>query len=261
MAGIKTYLEFGSKDGDKKIPRDIREGQEAYDFFMVSRYLKDVIAYRTGNLNLIHHGEDLFDNIKKYAALLACKNKLKPLTYYEIGSSLMGVIDSLEHINQKFGELQVKDILFIGVDNSGMMNTVASYLYKDYKLALFEEKAIVPCDLFFAKGVSLLYAFEDEETFCNIIKQSRMAVFDYTFSLLDRPIKRFIGSGKPGTHLSLKKCKKLLYSKDKELILHSPERSHNIPQNSILYECVYGEKNLIREYEKELKSKKLGFKL
>ena len=255
MKKDKTYLEFGFKDNGNKIPRDIREGQEAYDFFMVSRYLKDIIAYRTGNIDYVHHKEDLKDNLKKYIALCVCKNAAKSLVYYEIGSSLMGVIDSLNYINKKFNLLNIKDILFIGVDNSRMMNTVAYYLYKDYKLSLFEEKKIVSCDLFFAKGVSLLYAFEDEKLFCDILKRCKIAIFDYTFSLKKDEVERIIGSGKYVTHLNLDKCKKLLKSNNKKLILQPSVRGHNIPKDCQLYECIYGEEEVVKEYVKELNKK------
>jgi len=251
-------MEYGYIDGDKKFPRDLKEGQEGYDFYMVPRYLKDIISYRTGKLKDIHHKADIKDNLKKYVALYVCKNKFRSLTFYEIGSSLMGVIDSLEYINKKFGLLNIKDISFVGIDNSRMMNAVASYLYKDYKLKLYEEKRIIPCDLFFSKGVSLLYAFDDEQLFCDILKKCKIAVFDYTFSLGKDKIKRTIPSGKPGVHLNLKKFKKLLNLPDKKLFLKQSNRKHNIPKDCGLFECIYGEEKLVKKYLKEL-NKKQGY--
>lgn len=255
MKKVKSYLEFGYQDDDTKVPYDTRENQEAYDFFMVARYLKDIISYRTGKIENLHREEDLQDNIKKYTALSVCKNPSIPLVFYEIGSSLMGVIDSLEYLNKKFGELNIKDILFVGVDNSDMMNTVAAYLHDGYKLKLFKEKAIIPCDLFFAKGVSLLYAFDDEQLFCDILKKSRIAVFDYTFSLKGASIKDFIGSGKEVTYLNFKKCKKLLDVNTKKLVLQSSERKFKIPEDMVLYECIYGDKEIVEKYIQELKNK------
>lgn len=259
MKKIKTYLEFGYQEDGKKVPYDIRENQEAYDFFMVARYLKDIIAYRTCKLEDVHHGQDVRDNIKKYTALSICKNPSQLLVFYELGSSLMGVIDSLECINKQFGKLLVKDILFVGIDNSKMMNTVALYLHPNYKLKLFEEKAVYPCDLFFAKGVSILYAFDDEQLFCDILKKSRIAIFDYTFSLKDESIVDVIGSGKMGTYLSLKKCKKLLDSEDKQLVLQPSERKFKVPEDRRTYECIYGDKELVKQYLNELRKKEQEF--
>src|SRR3989344_9439648 len=113
---VSTYLDFGLiKDGEK-IPRDSRIDQEAYDFFMIARYLKDLISYREGTIEKIYHPEDLEDNLKKYCALLACQRSSSDLTYYEIGSTVMGVIEALEYINRKYRELNIKNITFIGVD-------------------------------------------------------------------------------------------------------------------------------------------------
>ena len=259
MGKIKTYLEFGYMEDSKRHPYLTKENQDAYDFFMTARYLKDIISYRNCQIQGVHHEEDLQDNIKKYSALCACSGSLSPLVYYEVGSSLMGVIDSLEFINKKIGKLNVKDILFMGVDNSRMMNTVAYYIHPSYKLALFEEKAVIPCDLFFAKGVSLLYAFEDEGLFCNILKNSRLAIFDYTFSLKKESVKDVIVSGKMGTYLSLDKCKKLLNSEKKQLVLQPSERKFKIPENRKLYECIYGDKELVKKYMRELNENKLKF--
>ena len=64
MKKVNPYLEFGYEEGGVRKPYDKREGQDAYDFFMVSRYMKDIIAYSTGQLDKIHHEEDVKDNIK-----------------------------------------------------------------------------------------------------------------------------------------------------------------------------------------------------
>jgi len=251
MKKTKTYLEFGKEEGKKKFVYDKREDQEAYDFFMIARYLKDMIGYRTGNVKKIHHKEDLEDNIKKYSALSVCKNFSRYLVYYEVGSTVMGVIDSLEYINKKFRKLKVKDITFIGVDNSDMMNRLTLYTHKSYKLKLYNKIKISKCSLFFAKGVSLLYAFDDEKLFCDVLKISDIAIFDYTFSLKGN-LKDFVGTGKAVTYLSLDKCKEYLKYKNKELFLKPSNRIKNTDNNKATFECVYGEKLLIKKYFEEL---------
>ena len=251
MTKTNTYLEFGLIKGAKKIPYDIRENQEAYEFFMVARYLKDVISYRKGNIKNVHHKEDLQDSIKKYTALCVCKNFSKSLVYYEAGSSLMGVIDSLEYINNSLHKLCIKDIEFIGVDNSDMMNLVATYMHEGYKLKLYKKIKIVKCNLFFAKGVSLLYIFDDEKFFSRVLKNSKIAIFDYTFSLKDS-IKDFVGTGKPVTFLSLNKCKEYLKGKNKILILNTSNRIDNKDKNKVTYECIYGDNLIVNRYLEEL---------
>ena len=254
MKKFKSYLEFGKILGKKKVIYDSRDGQEAYDFFMVSRYLKDMIAYRTGNIKNIHHKEDLHDNIKKYTALSICKNPSNPLIYYEVGSSLMGVADALEFLNKKFKKLNIEDILFVGVDNSDMMNSVAKYTHSGYKLDLYTEVKVLTCNIFFAKGVSLLYTFNDEKFFSHVLKNSDIAIFDYTFSLKDA-IKDFVGTGKPVTFLSLEKCKDLLNDNNKKLILNPSKRVDTANKNKATYECVYGDKSLLKAYFRELGKK------
>ena len=255
MKKVKPYLEFGYQKGDKKVPYDTKEYQDAYDFFMVSRYFKDIIAYRTGKVENIHHGEDVEDNIKKYTALSVCNDKPHQLVFYEIGSSLMGVIDSLEYLNKQYKELDVKEILFAGVDNSDMMNAGAEYLHEGYKLSIFKDIRILPCDLFFAKGISLLYALEDEKLLCDILKKSRISIFDYTFSKSPDSIKDSAVSGKPITFLSLEKCRKLLEAKGKKLVLQPSKRKFKIPDDRILYECVYGDVEVVDKYLFEIKKK------
>ncbi len=244
-----SYLEFGSEAKDSKKIYDKRHGQEAYEFFMAARYLKDIIGYRTNDLTKIHHKEDLSDNQKKYAALKTCFREGNELKYYEIGSSLMGVIDSLNYLNRIHKELKVKDILFIGIDNSDMMNKSAKYLHEHYKLALFSDIALLECDLFFAKGVSLLYAIDNEDLFCSVLNRAKIAIFDYTFSN-DKKIIERIGTGKEVCFLSLKECKKKL---NKELILNPSTRISERKNDRETFECIYGEKEAIKEYLKNLK--------
>lgn len=252
MENVKTYLEFGYQKGDRKVPYDIREDQEAYDFFMVSRYLKDVIGYRIGNLKLVHHKEDLEDNIKKYTALQICKNTPQGLIFYEVGSSLMGVIDALEYINKRLDKMRIKSILFIGVDNSDMMNHVASFIHPNYKLKLYKKIKKIKCDLFFAKGVSLLYAFDNEQYLCDVLRNAKIAIFDYTFSLRDST-KDFVGTGKNVTYLNIGKCKRLLDITGKALILKPSKREYSICENKVTYECIYGDAPIVDAYLKKIK--------
>lgn len=251
---VESYLEFGRKKGKGKTVYDLRTGQQAYEFFMVSRYLKDIMAYKTGKVRLIHHKEDLVDNTKKYAALVACKRALSPLVFYEVGSSLMGVIDSLEYLNKRFKMLNIKKTRFLGVDNSDIMNFGASVIHNNYYLKLYEKIKLVKCDLFFAKGVSLLYAFSDEKLFCDVLKKSKISIFDYTFSLKDS-IKDNIGTGKKVTFLSLDKCKKQLQGSGRELVLFPSKRIDTKSKEKVSYECVYGDKKTIKKYLKLLDTK------
>ena len=145
-----------------------------------------------------------------------------------------------------------------------MMNFIATYTHEKYNLKLCKKVEIVKCDLFFAKGVSLLYALNDERKFCDILKNSKISIFDYTYSLKE-PIKDFVGTGKPVTFLSLGKCREYLDDKNNKLVLKSSKRDYGDREDKVTYECLYGDKMLINKYLKEvdknLKSMKLGTKI
>jgi hypothetical protein len=245
---VTTYLDFGMTKKGKRTCYDYREGQQAYDLFMGARYLNDVIAYREGRVDAVYHPEDVRDNLRKYTALTACRGSSRRLTYYEIGSSVMGVIDALNYLNGQYGALTTHDITWCGVDNSHFMNVMARYLHEGYDLTVTETAASVACDLFFAKGVSLLYAIHTEELFAEVLAQSRVAVFDYTFTTAPR-FHDVVGTGLPVTYLNLDECRDRLVRTGKKLILtpytlrtyhHSPDRA--------TYECVYGDVEIVDGY-------------
>ena len=260
---VKTYLDFGKTQAGRKTCYDYYEGQDAYDLFMGARYFKDIIFYREGELDKVYQVEDLRDQTRKYAALVACKanDSNKKLVFFEPGSAAMGVIDALEHLNKQHGQLNVKEISFKGIDNSKWMNAAAKYSHEQYDIALWEsakDSGAVPCDLFFAKGISLMYVYEDEEKMCEAIKSSKIAIFDYTFSLKEKG-NDFIGTGLPVYFLSLEKCKKLLEAEGKVFITkpYVIKNYHHNPQEKVTYDCIYGDKEIVERYLAEL-DKKIG---
>lgn len=256
---ITTYLDFGKVRGGRRTCYDYYEGQDAYDLFMGARYFRDIIFYREGEVEKVYQVEDLRDQTRKYAALVVCKDNSRKLVFYEVGSSAMGVINALEYLNKKYSDLNIKDIEFFGVDNSKWMNAAAKYTHEQYNIKLWEsvkDADVVKCDLFFAKGVSLMYAFEDEESMCNVLKNSRIAIFDYTFSLGEK-IQDFVGTGLPVTFLSLDKCKKLLEDDGKVLIMkpYIIKNYYHNPKEKVTYDCIYGSRDIVDKYLKELENK------
>ena len=96
---------------------------------------------------------------------------------------------------------------------------MALYTHEGYDIHLSETTAAVPCDLFFAKGVSLLYAIDNEALLSDVLKASRIAIFDYTF-VRDRRVSDVVGTGLPVTFLDLEECKRRLADPKKTLILN-----------------------------------------
>lgn len=255
---VTTYLDFGKTQEGRRTSYDYYEGQDAYDLFMGSRYFKDIICYREGEVSKVYQVEDLRDQIRKYAALVACKDtNSNRLAYYEVGSSAMGVIDALEYLNKEHKKLNIKDIQFFGIDNSKWMNAAAKYTHEQYDISLFDNvRTNLKTDLFFAKGVSLMYAIKDEETMSAILRNSKISLFDYTFSLTGKK-EDHVGTGLPVTYLDLNKCRELLESSGKVLITrpYVIKDYHHNPKEKTTLDCIYGDKEVIDRYIKYLEKK------
>src|SRR5918992_2404452 len=138
---VTTYLDFGMTKGGKRTSYDYREGQQAYDLFMGARYLNDLIAYREGRVEAVYHPEDVRDNLRKHTALTVCRARDRHPVYYEIGSSVMGAIDGINYLNQRYQSLETAKIQWHGVDNSHFMNAMAEYTHHGYDLQLRETVA------------------------------------------------------------------------------------------------------------------------
>lgn len=256
---VTTYLDFGMTQGGRRVSYDYYEGQQAYDLFMGARYLHDLIAYRSGNVDAVHHPEDLRDQLRKYCALVACRADTRRLSYYEIGSSVFGVIDALNFLDRKYGELNTSSIAWHGVDNSAFMNGMARATHDTYDIQLRDRPAALPCDVFFAKGVSLLYALDDEALFCDVLANCQIAIFDYTFARGER-ITEVVGTGLPVTFLNLDECRSRLTADGKALLLapYTLKTYHQDPAK-VTYDCVYGDRAVIDRYLADLERRTNGF--
>ena len=116
---------------------------------------------------------------------------------------------------------------------------------------------VIPADLFFAKGSSLLYAFNQEEEFCTILKNCRLCIFDYSFSLSDQALQNFVSTGKPVTFLSKSKCESLLKDKHKTLLIKPSSRTLKKRENILPAECIYGDSEVVKRYIEELNKKSI----
>ncbi len=256
---VITYTDFGKVQGGMRTSYAYHTDQEAYDIYMGARYLQDMMFYEQGKVDIVFQPEDLRDNNRKYAGLLACNDGTDDLTYYEVGSSTLGAIEALEYLNKKYKELDIKNIKFFGVDNSKWMNYVAMNCHSNYVVEVYEDvkdATHVECDLFFAKGISLMYAYMDEESMCNMLKKTRLAIFDYTFSMGEL-ILDHVDTGLKVAHLSFDKCKKLLEEDRSKVMILRPYviKKYNRGINRITYDCIYGERELVDKYIEYLENR------
>lgn len=259
MNTVTTYLDFGMTKKGKRTCYDYREGQNAYDLFMGARYLADMIAYRHGDVDRVYHPEDVRDQLRKYTALALCRRPDRRLTYHEIGSSVLGVIDALNYLDHRYRALDTREVTWHGVDNSTFMNAMAQYTHEGYDVHLSETVTPIPCDVFFAKGVSLLYAVDSEAMLCNVLEQSRMAIFDYTFAL-DGTLREVVGTGLPVTYLNLETVQRRLSAGGKTLRLtpYTIRNYHHTPDR-VTYDCVFGETDLVERYLEDMQQKSAEF--
>ena len=217
-----SYLEFGSIDPHlgKKTVYDFRTNAKAYDWLMHARYSNDLFSYhRMIRLlcdnefndiadiyaNEIHHADDFVFNLNKLMAL-----ELVGSSFFELGQTLFGCIDGMEFIRQlqltlelPSTQVDLSRVNWFGYDISPFFNLMARLMHEKYKVITTDVPSETPTgyDVFFAKGVTLLYAIRSGVELFDYIKHSEITVFDYSFSLGDKK-DNYIGTGKCVRYLS-----------------------------------------------------------
>jgi hypothetical protein len=254
-----SYLEFGSIDLDKgqKQVWDFRMHQQAYDWLMHARYSNDLMtylklgervgsappgeiaaAYRAG----IHHPEDFLSHFGKLCALAALDGRASRASFFELGQTLFGCIEGmafcrkiLRSLNLDFKAASLKKVRWIGVDISDFFNRFAVLLHPGYDVRTSGRVAPsdIPADVFFAKGVTLLYALRTASQLADMMDYGRICLFDYSFAM-DSPQEMILGTGKPVVYLSYGDCRRALRERGKELWVRR-SRSHFDARNRRLF--------------------------
>lgn len=271
-----SFLEFGHINIDKDDPQkqiwDFRTGQKAYDWFMLARYMNDLYTYRKLIMLIeeekleevsslykseIHHKNDASLNLQKYLALTLFEKSKTP-SFFELGQTLFGCIEGILFA-QKILEcfriiddeyVDLKNVDWFGVDISSLFNFVSKRLYADFKVHTFLPSQYQKRDtnVFFAKGVTLLYACKSLDDFITLLDSADIAVFDYSFSTLG-DYSKTIGTGAVVHYCSLwrflehyKLSKKRMYIRAKMSKLNG----------DLLYiEAIYGLDALCLEFIKK----------
>lgn len=217
-----SYLEFGSVNplsGSRQI-YDFRSHEKAYEWLMGARYANDIVAYNkmTAALSFrhfesvehlfvdeIHHKDDLVFNCNKLIAL-----ELFQGSFFELGQTLFGCINGmgfLTELNALMSPCQKKidltGIKWIGVDISEYFNILARLLHSSHDVSIFEDVNELPSHLnvFFAKGITLLYAIRSAEQLFGLISKSDISIIDYSFSI-SSSVDTQVGTGKDVRYLS-----------------------------------------------------------
>lgn len=220
---VFTYLEFGSinpRKADKEV-YDFRVDQKAYDWLMHARYSNDIFAYQQmseklfaddidGLINLfineVHHQNDFIFNLNKKIAL-----DITGDSFLELGQTLYGCIDTIEFINKlekhlftDFNKVAcLKQVEWFGVDISEFFNFMAPKMHQEYQVSTSTSLLDLPdkYDVFFAKGITLLYAIQSARGLFDFVSKAKITVFDYSISLTEQ-VDSYIGTGKAVRFLS-----------------------------------------------------------
>ncbi len=260
-AGVFSFLEFGAIDaqGSRKEIWGFKTHQRAYDWFMLGRYANDMVAYKKMLRLLeakkpdeafalssceVHHPDDGSLNISKVLGLEVMQQALgaRAPSFIELGSTIFGHIEGMEFaaaLCRSSGidlHVDLRKVRWFGVDISELLNEIGVQLHAgthDVQAFLEREEAPAETDVFFAKGVTLLYAFTDAADFAAFIGRSRIALFDYSFSL-GAPQQTTIGTGKAVTYLPYDACVREFGRSGKRLFVRAGKTRY-IPETNRLW--------------------------
>jgi len=270
-----SFLEFGHINTDKDNPQkqiwDFKTGQKAYDWFMLARYMNDLYTYdklisliEEENFeevlpiytSEIHHKNDASLNLQKYLALTIFESKTP--SFFELGQTLFGCIEGILFV-QKILErfkiiddrcLELKNVDWFGVDISSLFNFVSKRLYADFKIHTFlpSQYQKRESNIFFAKGVTLLYACKSLDDLINLIESADISIFDYSFSTLGAYSKT-IGTGAVVNYFSLSEFLEQYKLSKKRMYVRTKMSKLN---GDLLYiESIYGLDDLCLEFIKK----------
>lgn len=261
-----TYLEFGEIDiqrSEKKV-WEFKLHQKAYDWLMLGRYSNDLLAFsdmrrKVGKAPMqeliecynreVHHPDEASLNLSKLIALAVVGEQAGSKSFYELGQTIFGCIEGMEFyrelltfFNLDFPFLDLKGVEWYGVDISDMFNRLAKLLHQDYKVNTYLDPSELPeqVDVFFSKGISLLYAVRDVEQFFNTVGKGRIAIFDYSLSL-DGAEDTTIGSGKTVRYLDYSDVIKAYRKRNRVLFVKENNSRYIKDKNRVWLDCLYSD--------------------
>lgn len=268
-----SYLEFGSIDltAGKKNIWDFRLHDKAYDWLMLARYSNDMIAYmkmgeelEANNLNKafqiynteMHHKDDASINLAKLIALSVSKESNASSSFFEIGQTVYGCIEGMSFYNELLKMLNVtaencnlKEVIWYGVDISDFFNRLAKIMHSNYTIRTMPDIKQMKhsVDIFFAKGVTLLYACDSIAQFFNILDKGKLGIFDYSFSLENDQVAS-IGTGKQVKYLSFSEFYAEMNRRGNKMFIKRGNSKIDNLTNRVWVDCVYGNDEMCKKY-------------
>ena len=268
-----TYLEFGEIDllkGKKKV-WEFQLHQKAYDWLMLSRYANDLQAFISMGEELavnalpeimdiynreVHHSDEASLHLAKIIALDATKQADGTQSFYELGQTIFGCIEGAEfyqellrHLNIYCAETDLRNVDWYGVDISEMFNKLSKTFHREYKINTMLEPSSLPdrMDVFFSKGISLLYAVRTVSQLFETIKKGRCSVFDYSFNL-GKAEDTTIGSGKTVRYLCFDDFMYELVNHSETLYVKKKNSRYIPDTNRVWLDCLYAEASVCNKF-------------
>lgn len=274
-SNIITYLEFGEiniVEGKKKV-WDFRLHQKAYDWLMLGRYMNDILSYQSMSEQLgvtslseiarthkdeIHHADETSLSLSKLIALHLFSKKSGGISFFDFGQTIFGCIEGMEFCQKlaRFLEVDfplqdIKKVQWYGVDISEMFNKVAMIIHSDYKVTTAVDFSHMPdrFDVFYSKGITLLYAVRSAEELYNILNKGTCSIFDYSFTLSGEQTTT-VGSGKTIKYFDYKDFSDIRKRNKRKLYVRKKKSFYDKQNDRIFVDCVYADEDICREFMK-----------
>ena len=271
-----SYMEFGAIDlnSSKKLVWDLKLHQKAYDWYMHARYSNDILCYQTmiqdfgtlspsGMIDLylkeVHHKDDFSVNVGKLCALAVASKTASSkdgVSFFELGQTLFGCIDTMEfcqklikHLKPDFNAVNLREVNWWGVDISDFFNRLSVMMHSHYQLHTFNDSKHLNGvkDVFFAKGVTMLYAIRNMEQLIDLMNSARIGVFDYSFAM-NQEHDVIIGSGKLVKYLKLKDFLDQLKKLPGKLYVKKGNSFYDKSNDRVVLDCLYANESICSEF-------------
>jgi hypothetical protein len=222
-----------------------------------SRYDKIIETFKSE----VHHQNEITLGIAKLAGILTMKAEAERVSFFELGQTIFGCIDTMEFSIQLIRKLGLKnirgldfpvlskDVSWYGYDPSDLFNLFSKKLHSGYSICAESDYQKIPerYDVFYSKGITLLYAIREIRELYKMIERGTCAIFDYSFSMSGTE-EATVGSGKVIAYLDLKDFVYQLKQSSRELWIN-PEKSHiDREKNRIWLDCLFAPPEISKRY-------------
>jgi hypothetical protein len=130
-----------------------------------------------------------------------------------------------------------------------MMNRLADLVHPQSQISTFVDypNPLAGYDVFFAKGVSLLYKVDTTNELARVLSSATISIFDYSFSLKGNR-KKILGSGKPIHYLDVGEAREMLKDAGGFFVVRTGETRVEPEQDRVFVNGLYGNREAIHGF-------------